>query len=116
MTSSTYAWGVRPVSADPWADRHGCHTTSVEVSNTYGVIRDPEVWGGTAMVSGTRIPVYMVEDMHEEGCTVQEIIECYPRLTPASVFSALAYAYTHRGLVDEERASHARAITALIGQ
>jgi uncharacterized protein (DUF433 family) len=68
------------------------------------------------MVAGTRVPVYMVEDLYKEGCTVQEIVECYPRLTPAGVFSALAYAYQYRGPIDEERASHEQAIKALIGQ
>jgi len=115
MTSSTIAWGVRPGSQDPWTDS-GCVTRDVEVSRSYGVTHDSGIWGGTAMVTGTRIPVYMVEDLHEEGCTVLDIIECYPRLTPGSVFSALSYAWSHRGLIDEERASHERAINALIDQ
>jgi uncharacterized protein (DUF433 family) len=51
--------------------------------------------GGTPVFRGTRIPVYLVADMIEQGTPINEILEGYPALTREMVEFASIYASTH---------------------
>lgn len=79
------------------------------------IVNDPDLWGGDATVRGTRIPVFMIEDLYRESCNLGEIIECYPRLTPADVLDALSYARQYSDRVAQERATHEKAIAEALG-
>ncbi len=61
---------------------------------------DKEVMHGVPVVSGTRIPVYMIISLVEEGYSLVQILEMYSRLTEEQVKAALRYA----GAVLEDRA------------
>ena len=50
---------------------------------------------GTPVFRGTRIPVYSVADMIEQGTLLVEILEGYPSLTREMVEYAEIYATTH---------------------
>lgn len=52
---------------------------------------DPEICHGKPCFKGTRIMVYLVIEMLEDGAAVQEILEAYPSLTPDSVKAALCF-------------------------
>ena len=54
--------------------------------------RDPEILNGTPVVRGTRVPVYLIADMLNDGTTIQEILAGYPSLTEESVRLAPFYA------------------------
>jgi len=56
---------------------------------------DPEIMTGTPVFRGTRIPVYLVADMIEQGTPVNGILEGYPALTREMVEYAGIYANTH---------------------
>lgn len=56
---------------------------------------DPAIMGGTPVFRGTRIPVYPVADMVEQGASIKEILEGYPSLTGEMVEYADMYAATH---------------------
>jgi uncharacterized protein (DUF433 family) len=56
---------------------------------------DPAIMGGTPVFRGTRIPVYSVADMIEQGTPIKEILEGYPSLTRKMVEYAHIYAATH---------------------
>ena len=60
---------------------------------------DPAIMGGTPVFRGTRIPVYTVADMIEQGTTIEEILEGYPSLTREMVECAgiCATAHPRRG-------------------
>lgn len=61
-----------------------------------GVVQsDPEIMAGTPVFRGTRIPVYLVADMIEQGTPIKEILEGYPSLTREMVEYAGTYATTH---------------------
>ena len=54
---------------------------------------DPAVCFGKPCVNGTRIPVYMVLELLEQGLRAEEIIQqCYPELTPEDVKACIHYA------------------------
>ena len=63
---------------------------------------DPEICHGKACFKGTRIMVYLVLEMLEDGASVSEIQEAYPSLTPEQIKAALHYA----ARVLEERELH----------
>jgi uncharacterized protein (DUF433 family) len=56
---------------------------------------DPEIMAGTPVFRGTRIPVYLIAEMIEQGTRIDEILEGYPSLTREIVEYASIYATTH---------------------
>ena len=63
------------------------------------VISDPEVRAGEPVVRDTRIPVFMLAELADQGATREELLEDYPALTPESLEAALLHArlYPRRG-------------------
>ena len=57
------------------------------------IIIDPAICFGKPILEGTRIPVYMVLDLLEEGCSFEEIIkDYYPDLTADDIKTCIHYA------------------------
>ena len=56
---------------------------------------DPDIMAGTPVFRGTRIPIYLVADMIEQGAPIEEVLEGYPSLTREMVRYAGVYAATH---------------------
>ena len=52
----------------------------------------PDICHGKPCFKGSRIMVYLVLEMLEQGATFKEIHDAYPRLTPQHVKAALHYA------------------------
>lgn len=59
------------------------------------VIRDAEIRGGEPIVRGTRIPVYMLAELHAQGVTDEVLLSEYESLTPDLLQQALLYAELH---------------------
>lgn len=53
---------------------------------------DPKIMLGKPVISGTRIPVYMIVRMVAEEIPFSEILREYPRLTNEDIQAALHYA------------------------
>jgi len=53
---------------------------------------DPNVMLGKPVIRGTRIPVELILRKLSEGATVADLLDAYPKLSPAYVRAALAYA------------------------
>ena len=56
------------------------------------IVRRTDVWGGKAVVAGTRVPVFMVHARLQSGWRPEEIREAYPRLTECDVEAVIQYA------------------------
>lgn len=56
------------------------------------VVTDPETLGGIPVFRGTRIPVYSIAEMLEQGVHGSEILEGYPRLSANQLRLAKLYA------------------------
>lgn len=56
---------------------------------------DSDIMAGTPVFRGTRIPVYLVADMIEQGTSIEVILEGYPSLTREMVQYAGVYTTTH---------------------
>jgi uncharacterized protein (DUF433 family) len=59
------------------------------------VVSDPDIRGGEPVIRGTRIPVFLIADLIEQGADLREILEDYPTLTREQVRAAITYAQTH---------------------
>ena len=53
---------------------------------------NPEILVGKPIVRGTRISVQLVIERLADGCTTDELVEQYPRLTKDDVLACLHYA------------------------
>lgn len=51
-----------------------------------------DVMLGKPVIKGTRITVELILKKLSEGASVQDILDAYPTLTPASIAAVLAYA------------------------
>ena len=62
------------------------------------VVTDPGIMGGEPVLTGTRMPVFMVADMRRAGMSIEAILKEYPSLSPELVELAEAYVVTHAPL------------------
>ncbi|MBM4080511.1 MAG: DUF433 domain-containing protein [Planctomycetes bacterium] len=68
------------------------------------IVRLDGVCGGEAIIEGTRIAVWHVAGYYYKvGMSVEEILAEWDYLTPAQVFSALAYYHDHKEEIDRVR-------------
>jgi uncharacterized protein (DUF433 family) len=55
------------------------------------IVEDPEIQGGVATFKGTRLPVYQIGILLQQGVQEKELREDYPNLTPEMVEAARIY-------------------------
>jgi uncharacterized protein (DUF433 family) len=72
------------------------------------IVKVPGVCGGAAILAGTRIAVWqLVGYYYKTGMSVEDILAEWDYLTPAQIFSALAYYHDHKPEIDALRAQNA---------
>jgi uncharacterized protein (DUF433 family) len=52
----------------------------------------PEILGGKPVIKGTRIPVELVLELVQAGCSVDEILKEYPHLKRDALLDVLRFA------------------------
>ena len=68
------------------------------------VVKVQGICGNQATLEGTRIAVWHIVDYYyKSGMSVEEILAEWDYLTPAQVFSALAYYHDNREEIDRVR-------------
>jgi uncharacterized protein (DUF433 family) len=73
----------------------------------------PGVMGGKARIAGHRIRVMDIVVWHEgRGMSPDEIVDHYPGITLADVYSALAYYFDHRDEIEAEFEREAKLVAA----
>ncbi|MBI2843999.1 MAG: DUF433 domain-containing protein [Armatimonadetes bacterium] len=60
-----------------------------------GIEKTLGVCGGEARIRGTRIPVWVLEQMRRLGASEKEILEAYPTLRAEDLAHAWSYAQHH---------------------
>jgi uncharacterized protein (DUF433 family) len=82
----------------------GTDSKNVHVTAYPYIVRVDGVCGGEAIIEGTRIAVWhIVGYYYKTGMSVEEILTEWEYLTPAQVFSALAYYHDNRDEIDQVR-------------
>ena len=74
------------------------------------IVRRPDIWGGKAVVEGTRVPVFMVHARLQSGWRPEEIREAYPRLTDDDVEAVIGYARAFPARVLADRRAYERSL------
>lgn len=115
MTQPVMIWGndeKTAASREPWdiSETEAAVVPSRVVDDGVTVTRDDRVWGGKAVIAGTRIPVFMVVDLYESGLSVEQICDRYPHISEADVWEALAHAGRYRGQINQDRTIYAARI------
>ena len=88
--------------------------TRPELRRTMGshprIVRRADVWGGKAVVAGTRVPVFMVDARLQSGWRPEQIREAYPRLTECDVDAVIRYARAFPARVLADRNAYERSL------
>ena len=75
---------------------------SIEIGTL--LVRTPDVCGGRLRIEGTRLTVNQIVTWYKKGFSAEEIADLYPHLTPAQVYTALAYYHANRTEIEEDLA------------
>jgi uncharacterized protein (DUF433 family) len=67
-----------------------------------GIVRTPNVCGGSARFIRTRIPVWSVVRMQQLGASDIDILRSYPSLRAVDLAEAWAFAEDHRDELDKD--------------
>jgi uncharacterized protein (DUF433 family) len=68
------------------------------------IVKAEGLCGGQVVIEGTRIAVWHIVDYYyRAGMSVEEILAEWEYLTPAQVFSALAYYHDNKDEIDRVR-------------
>lgn len=79
-------------------------TRTVHRTSYPHIVKIDGVCGGQAIIKGTRIAVWhLVGYYYRVGMSVEDIVAEWNYLTPAQVFSALAYYHAHKAEIDAVR-------------
>ena len=63
---------------------------------------DPRVLGGSPHVAGSRVPVRRLWTFFRDGARVETLLRRYPKLGPAKVFDALAFALDNPEVIEAD--------------
>ncbi len=70
------------------------------------IVSTPGTCGGRPRIADTRITIQYIVNEIKSGITPEEIIEDKPFLTIAGIYTALAYYYANKELLDAEFAAY----------
>lgn len=73
-----------------------------ELDGTRRIESRPDVCGGAACVSGTRIPVWLLESYRRLGLSDEQLLEAYPTLTQQDIQAAWEHVAEHRTEIERE--------------
>jgi len=64
--------------------------------------QSPDICGGRIRIDGTRITVHRIAVLYKQGQSPEEIIQTYPQLSLAQIYSALAYYHANCDEIEPE--------------
>ncbi len=67
---------------------------------TETITKTPGVCGGHACVRNTRIPVWTLVSLRQQGATEQELLNNYPGLNLEDLTAVWGYYYNHKSEID----------------
>lgn len=70
------------------------------------VVKTPGVCGGDACISGTRIPVWLLEFERRLGMTEVQLLQRHPSVSLESLCEAFSYAESNRNEIERQIAKN----------
>ena len=67
-----------------------------------GVETTPDVCGGDPCIAGTRIPVWVLEQMRRQGMSEAEMLRSYPQLRAEELVRGWHYVALHREAIEQQ--------------
>ena len=64
------------------------------------VQKTPGICGGHARIRNTRIPVWTLVSLRQQGATEQELLRNYPSLTSDDLTAVWEYYYNHKSEIE----------------
>lgn len=84
------------LALSPQAKAEVIHLLVSSLSNAWtGIEKTPGVMGGDACIRQTRIPVWLLVSLRNQGATEAYLLEDYPTLTASDLANAWVYADAH---------------------
>ena len=80
------------------------------------IVSSPDICGGRPRIDGSRITVQYIVNEIKAGVTPEEILEDKPHLTLAGIYTAIAYYYANKELLDTEFAEYNRECDRFIAE
>ncbi len=77
-------------------------SSPIVVPQFAGILKTPDVCGGSARIIRTRIPVWSIERMRQLGMTEIDILRSYPTLKAVDLVQAWSYADAHRSEIEDD--------------
>jgi len=66
------------------------------------IISTPNICGGSPVITGSRIPVWIIAGWYKQGMNLDEIMDTYPHLRPEQICAALTYYFEHQAEIEAE--------------
>jgi len=66
------------------------------------IVSAPNICGGSPVIAGSRIPVWIVAGWYKQGMSLDEIMDTYPHLRPEQICVALTYYFEHQTEIEAE--------------
>jgi uncharacterized protein (DUF433 family) len=66
------------------------------------IIKDPNIYAGSPVIKGTRIPVKAIVIHYQSGFSVEDILEGFPSINPAQLFDALSYYHDNKAEIEKD--------------
>lgn len=76
------------------------------------VVCDPNKFGGSPYVEGSGVLVRRLWAWHRGGTALETLMRRYPKLGPARILSALAFAWDNQELIEHDLAREQRMISS----
>ena len=84
------------LALSPQAKAEAIQLLVASLSSTWtGIEKTPGVMGGDACVRQTRIPVWLLVSLRQQGASETYLLEDYPTLTATDLVNAWTYADAH---------------------
>ncbi len=77
-------------------------TDSVPASIGPTIVKTPETCGGRARFAGTRIPVWLIRALWDQGESDAEVLQNYPELTHDHLAAARLYVLEHEQEIESD--------------
>lgn len=104
MSAATFDQAQSRVASLPRQDRARLFVwMAADMADQHpGIEFDPRVCGGSARISGTRIPVWSLQSWRKLGSDDAEILRNYPTLKPSDLINAWHYVERHPHEIERE--------------
>lgn len=84
------------LALSPQAKAEAVQLLVSSLSNAWaGIEKTPGVMGGDACIRQTRIPIWLLVSLRQQGATEAYLLEDYPTLTASDLANAWVYADAH---------------------